>query len=199
MLLHFQRGAGLLDTRSKAAYVQAYILGSVHLEADPQLSNRIGFVFPPEAPIILLLANPADYERVAYSLARVSYENVIGYLAEGLNVWESMGLPIKAGNVKDIEPSEPHNILEHSTDDCPIVVDENLQGYKPGAILMPLRQLSTRLAELNPEHSVAVIFANGIRSQSAAARLEQKGFKTTYNVVGGTGAWIYSGLPLTND
>ena len=100
----FQRGAGLLDTRSKEAYVQAHIPGSVHLEANDQLSNRIGFVFPPDAPMILLLENPADYERVVYSLARVGYENVVGYLAEGLDVWESMGLPLAAGDVKDIEP-----------------------------------------------------------------------------------------------
>jgi hydroxyacylglutathione hydrolase len=203
-LPHFQRGAGLLDTRSKEAYVQAHIPGSVHLEADAQLSNRIGFVFPPEAPMILLLDNPSDYERVVYSLARVGYENVIGYVAEGLDVWENMGLPITAGDVKDIEPNELHNILEHCTADCPIVVDvrepwEFRQGHVPGAILMPLGQLSTRLAELNPEHPVAVICASGSRSQSAAALLGQKGFKTIYNVVGGTGAWTYSGLPLAND
>lgn len=203
-LPHFQRGAGLLDTRSKEAYVLAHIPGSVHLEADAQLSNRIGFVFPPEAPMILLLDNPSDYERVVYSLARVGYVNVIGYLAEGLDVWESMGLPITAGDVKDIEPNELHNILEHCTGDCPIVVDvrepwEFRQGHVPGAILMPLGQLSTRLAELNPEHPVAVICASGSRSQSAAALLGQKGFKTIYNVVGGTGAWTYSGLPLAND
>lgn len=41
----FQRGAGLLDTRSKEAYMQAHIPGSVHLEANDQLSNRIGFAF----------------------------------------------------------------------------------------------------------------------------------------------------------
>jgi hydroxyacylglutathione hydrolase len=203
-LPHFQRGAGLLDTCSKEAYVLAHIPGSVHLEADAQLSNRIGFVFPPEAPMILLLDNPSDYERVVYSLARVGYENVIGYLAEGLDVWESMGLPITAGDVKDIEPNELHKILEHCTGDCPIVVDvrepwEFRQGHVPGAILMPLGQLSTRLAELNPERPVAVICASGSRSQSAAALLGQKGFKTIYNVVGGTGAWTYSGLPLANE
>ncbi len=55
---HFQRGAGLLDTRSKEEYVRAHIPGSVHLEADSQLSNRIGFVFPPDVPVILLLADP---------------------------------------------------------------------------------------------------------------------------------------------
>jgi len=198
----FQRGAGLLDTRSKDAYVRSHIPGSVHLEADDQLSNRIGFVFPPDAPIILLLEDPSEYEQVVYSLARVGYDNVLGYLAEGLDVWEKMGLPVTAGDIKDVEPAELHRILQNCTDgDCPAIVDvrepwEFRQGHVPGARLIPLGQLSSRVKELDPEKPVAVICASGNRSQSAAALLGQKGFKTVYNVSGGTGAWKYSGLEL---
>jgi len=199
---HFQRGAGLLDTRSKEAYVQAHVPGSVHLEADSQLSNRIGFVFPPDVPVILLLADPSEYEQVVYSLARVGYDNVVGYLAEGLDVWEKMGLPLASGDIKDVEPVELHQILQNCTNgDCPKIVDvrepwEYKQGHVPGAMLIPLGQLSARVSELDPEKPIAVICASGNRSQSAAALLGQKGFKTVYNVSGGTGAWIYSGLEL---
>ena len=199
---HFQRGTGLLDTRSKDAYVQAHIPGSVHLEADSQLSNRIGFVFPPDVPIILLLSDPSEYEQVVYGLARVGYDNVVGYLSEGLDAWEKMGLPITAGDIQDVEPTELHQILQNCTNgDCPTVVDvrepwEYQQGHVPGAVLIPLGQLATRLNELNPQKPVAVICASGNRSQSAAALLGQKGFKTVYNVSGGTGAWMYSGLEL---
>jgi hydroxyacylglutathione hydrolase len=199
---YFQRGAGLLDTRSKDAYVQAHIPGSVHLEADSQLSNRIGFVFPPDVPVILLLSDPSEYEQVLYSLARVGYDNVLGYLAQGLDVWESMGLPIAAGDIKDVEPGELHAIMQSCTNgDCPLVVDvrepwEYRQGHVPGAMLIPLGQLSSRLNDLDPERPVAVICASGSRSQSAAALLGQKGFKTVYNVSGGTGAWMHSGLDL---
>jgi len=199
---HFQRGTGLLDTRHKDEYVQAHVPGSVHLEADDQLSNRIGFVFPPDVPVILLLADPSEYEKVVYSLARVGYDNVVGYLAEGLDVWEKMGLPITAGDIQDLEAVELHNMLQTcSNGDCPQVVDvrepwEFQRGHVPGAILMPLGQLSGRVNELDPEHPVAVICASGNRSQSAAALLGQKGFKTVYNILGGTGAWIQSGLEV---
>lgn len=199
---HFQRGAGLLDTRSKAEYVQAHVPGSVHLEADSQLSNRIGFVFPPDVPVILLLTDPSEYEQVVYSLARVGYDNVVGYLSEGLDIWEKMGLPITAGDIKDLEPRELYQLMQTSTNgDCPVVVDvrepwEYRQGHVPGAVLIPLGQLSSRLNELDPERPVAVICASGSRSQSAAALLGQKGFKAIYNVLGGTGAWMHSGLEL---
>ena len=199
---HFQRGTGLLDTRSKDEYVQAHIPGSVHLEADDQLSNRIGFVFPPDVPVILLLADPSEYEKVVYSLARVGYDNVVGYLAESLDLWEKMGLPITAGDIKDVEPLELHQLMQSCTNgDCPRIVDvrepwEYRQGHVPGAVLIPLGQLSARVNELDPERPVAVICASGNRSQSAAALLGQKGFKTVYNVSGGTGAWMHSGLEL---
>ncbi|MEN9564474.1 MAG: hypothetical protein RIR73_2718 [Chloroflexota bacterium] len=199
---HFQRGAGLLDTRSKEEYVRTHIPGSVHLEADSQLSNRIGFVFSPEAPMILLLEDASLYEQVFYSLARVGYENIVGYLAEGLDVWEAMGLPLTSGDIKDIEPVELNNLLKSCTNgDCPKIVDvrepwEYKQAHVPGAMLIPLGQLASRLHELDPEHPVAVICASGSRSQSAAALLGQKGFKTVYNVVGGTSSWMSHGLEV---
>ena len=139
---------------------------------------------------------------MVYSLARVGYDNVVGYLSEGLDVWEKMGLPLTAGDIKDMEPVELHQILQTCTNgDCPAVVDvrepwEYKQGHVPGAMLIPLGQLSARVNELDPERPVAVICASGNRSQSAAALLGQKGFKTVYNILGGTGAWTYSGLEL---
>ena len=199
---YFQRGAGLLDTRSKEDYVKAHVPGSVHLEADDQLSNRIGFVFPPDAPMVLLLENENQYEQVVFSLARVGYEKVVGYLTEGLDVWKKLGLPLTSGDVKNIEPVELNQLMQNcSNGDCPKVLDvrepwEFKQGHVPGAVLIPLGQLSSRLEELNPEVPVAVICASGNRSQSAAALLGQKGFKTVYNVLGGTGAWIHSGLKV---
>jgi len=191
----------LLDTRTKEDFIQAHVPGSVHLEADDQLSNSIGFVFPPDVPVILLLSDPSDYKKVVYSLARVGYDNILGYLAEGLDVWEEMGLPITSGDIKDIEPRELNDLLINGNGSRPVVVDvrepwEYQQGHVPGALLMPLGQLSSHLGELDSEKPVAVICATGNRSQSATALFGQKGFKTIYNVLGGTSQWARSGLEL---
>lgn len=196
---HFRRGAGLLDTRPKAAYIKQHVPGSVNLEADEQLSNRIGFVLPPDLPLILIVADEAAYRRVVLSLARVGYENVVGYLSESLDVWEAMGLPITAGDVKDIKPAELKALLDSA--ERPVVLDvrepwEFTQGHIPGAKLIPLGELMKRSEELDPAQPVAVICATGSRSQSAAALLGRKGFTTVYNVVGGTTAWMRDRLPL---
>jgi glyoxylase-like metal-dependent hydrolase (beta-lactamase superfamily II)/rhodanese-related sulfurtransferase len=198
---YLQRGAMLLDARPKADYVQAHIPGSAHLEADEQLSNRVGFVLPPDAPILLILSDPADYVQVVYSLARVGYDNVVGYLADSLQVWQALGLPLASGDVKDIEAEELRTLLDSGNGNRPTVLDvrepwEYRQGRVPGAVLVPLAELAARINEFDPETPVAVICATGSRSQSAAALLGQKGFKTVYNVRGGTLAWMRRGLPI---
>ena len=201
---YFQRGAALLDTRPKADYVAKHVPGAVHLEADDQLSNRVGFILPPDVPIVLLLSDPSEFRRVAYSLARVGYENVAGYLAESLDVWEAMGLPVTSGDIRDIEPVELNALLQSSNGDRPIVLDvrepwEYRQGHVPDAVLIPLGELSARVGELDTERPVAVICASGNRSQSAAAFLGQKNFKTVYNVLGGTMGWMRSRLPVSKN
>lgn len=197
----FRLGAALLDLRDKEAYRKEHIPGSVHLTADDQLSNRIGFVMPPNIPIVLLLEDPAQYESVVYSLARVGYDTIAGYLDESLETWQAMGLPVTSGDVQDIQPDELHALLQSANGDRPLVVDvrepwEYEQGRIPGALLMPLGELGQSIDELDPEQPVAVVCATGSRSQSAAALFGQKGFETVYNVVGGTMRWMQRGLPL---
>jgi len=204
---YFQSGAALLDLRTKEAFKKLHIPGSVHLEPDDQLSNRIGFVLPPEVPIILMLPNQdedaivADYTHTIYALARVGYDSVVGYLAESLEVWDAYGLPLTSGDVQDIDPRDLHRMLINGNGDKPIVVDvrepwEYAQGHIPGAQLISLGELGRRIQELDAQKPVAVVCATGSRSQSAAALLGREGFGTVYNVVGGTMRWMQSGLPL---
>ncbi len=203
-LPYFQRGAAMLDTRPKAAYIARHVPGSVHLPADEQLSNRIGFILPPEIPVVLLLSDPSEYRSVVYSLARVGYENVVGYLEAGLDEWEAMGLPVTSGDIRDIEARELNALLENGNGDRPVVVDvreswEFRSGHVADAVHIPLGELAQRVGELDPEQPVAVICASGSRSQSAAAFLGQKSFKTVFNILGGTSSWMRAGLPLSRN
>lgn len=197
----FRRGAALLDTRSKAEFKAAHIPGAVHLPADDQLSNRVGFVLPPDYAIVLQVSSPEDYQRIVYSLARVGYDNVVGYLSDSLATWEAFGLPITSGDVRDIEVGELHELLDHGNGSRPVVIDvregwEFASGHIPGAKLISLGELTRRVSELDPKQPVAIICASGGRSQSAAALLGQKGFETVYNVLGGMYAWSGRGLPV---
>jgi hydroxyacylglutathione hydrolase len=198
---YFQRGAALLDSRPKAAFAEKHVPGSVHLAVDDQLSNRAGFVLPFGAPVILLLEDEKNYRQVVLSLARVGYQ-VISYLAGGITDWEAAGLPLVAGDIEDVTPSELNVML--SNGNGLVVVDvrepwEYMQGHVPGSKLIPLGQLAMRADELDPGKPVALICQSGSRSQSAAAVLGQKKFTKIYNVLGGMTDWQNAGFPTSRN
>jgi rhodanese-related sulfurtransferase len=73
---------------------------------------------------------------------------------------------------------------------------EFMMGHIPGATLVPLGQLATRVHELDADRPVAVVCASGSRSLSAAALLGQKGFRKVYNLVDGMHGWQNAGLQM---
>lgn len=73
--------------------------------------------------------------------------------------------------------------------------DEYLNGHVPGAVLVPMGQLSSRLPEIPKDTPIYVICASGNRSLSMASLLISAGLDA-YSVTGGTGAWARAGHPI---
>jgi sulfur-carrier protein adenylyltransferase/sulfurtransferase len=66
----------------------------------------------------------------------------------------------------------------------------------PGARLIPLPELSGRLAELDPGADVVVHCKSGVRGARATRLLRQHGFRNARNLTGGILAWIEQVDPL---
>jgi rhodanese-related sulfurtransferase len=69
---------------------------------------------------------------------------------------------------------------------------EYLAGHVPGAKLIPMAQLPSRLEEIERREPVYVVCASGNRSAAMTDLLRNAGFDA-YSVVGGTSAWADSG------
>lgn len=69
---------------------------------------------------------------------------------------------------------------------------EYAQAHVPGAVLIPMTQLASRLGEVDRSARVHVICATGNRSKAMADLLVAQGFDAV-SVTGGTQAWIASG------
>jgi len=67
--------------------------------------------------------------------------------------------------------------------------NEYESGHIPGAKLIPLPDLTDRLAEIDPQKPALVYCAIGGRSRVAAQMLSGKGFRAVYNLSGGFKAW----------
>jgi hydroxyacylglutathione hydrolase len=195
---HFQRGAAMLDTRSHEDYIARHVPGSVHIPAD-QLAGRLAATLRSEARLILMLADDQSPNDVAALLTSLGYSDIAGYIADGIDAWDAAGLPVTSGDVENIDAMQLHHLLQDTSANL-IVVDvrepwEFRMGRVPGAKLIPLGELPARAKELDPNQPVALICAHGIRSVTAASVLGRNGFKKMYNILGGTQAWVDSGLP----
>lgn len=74
-------------------------------------------------------------------------------------------------------------------------VDEYESGHVPGAVLIPLGEVTDRVSEVPADRSVYVICRSGARSMRAAEWLVDQGIDAT-NIAGGTLAWVESGRPI---
>jgi glyoxylase-like metal-dependent hydrolase (beta-lactamase superfamily II)/rhodanese-related sulfurtransferase len=71
-------------------------------------------------------------------------------------------------------------------------------GHIPGSLLIPLRELAGRAAELEPhrERPIVAVCRSGVRSTTAAAILYGLGFERVYNLKDGMVDWNDRKLPV---
>jgi rhodanese-related sulfurtransferase len=76
--------------------------------------------------------------------------------------------------------------------------DEWAAGHVPGALHIPLGQLSARAGEVARDRAVYVICRTGHRSGYAARALAGAGWQA-HNVADGMHGWQAAGRPMTSD
>lgn len=104
-----------------------------------------------------------------------------------------------AGTTRDVDVTQLAADLEAKK--VPLLVDvrsaaEYAGGHVPGAVNIPLDQITSRTDELQAAEGadLYLICQSGGRSGRAASTLKGMGWNTV-NVTGGTGAWISAGNP----
>ncbi len=93
---------------------------------------------------------------------------------------------ITADDVKDLVSKKPQDELE--------IIDvrqpaEYERGHITGAKLLPLSTIADNTDKLDASKTVVTYCQRGVRSRSAAALLQRKGFKDIFSMNGGIEAW----------
>lgn len=190
-----RKGTGILvDTRSMLAFGGGHISGALNIGATPMLSIWAGWLLDPEDPVLLVLEDDAEIEKVVSLFIRTGYTRFAGYLAGGMKAWDNAGLKI--------EPLAqfPVHELRKARHGVQIVdvraPSEWKEGHIPGARHLFLPELRERSRQLAKRRPVAVYCDSGYRASIGASILRQEGFSDVRNVPGSWQAWTGAGFPI---
>jgi hydroxyacylglutathione hydrolase len=189
-------GAQVLDTREPEEFASAHLAGSINIGLSGQYATWAGTVLSHEKPIAII-ANPGRESESAIRLGRIGFDQVAGYLNDGLQSLETRPeLTVQTERV-----SAPFAATLLSADEPPLAIDvrtprEREQKFIEGSVSIPLNHLTERMGELPKNRRLIVYCAGGYRSSIGASLLQRGGFDRVSEIAGGIAAWETAKLPL---
>ena len=188
----------VLDTREERTFAKGHIPNSINIGIDGSFAPWVGALIPGVNHPLLIITEDGREEEVVTRLARVGFDNTLGYLKGGIKAW------LQAG--KDIERIETISASEFSRrakENNFTIIDVRKPGefeaeHVTGAINIPLDFLNSRLAEIPKEGEVYLHCAGGYRSMIAASILKARGWNNLIDIQGGFKAIAETPVPRTN-
>ena len=180
----------ILDVRPNNIYGAGHVLNSINIGLGGQFASWAGTMIPIGTNIAIVADTKEQVDEAVTRLARVGHDATTGFIIFGnyegdrrtidqITV-EQMDEILKSGeNVQFVDVRRP---AEHAN------------GHAPQTINLPLNALPDEFEKLDPSLPTYVICQGGYRSSLGTSILENAGFRTLFNVTGGTGAWIKAGL-----
>ncbi len=99
----------------------------------------------------------------------------------------------------EISVDEAHNMYEEGAFLLDVRTPEEWNEYHaPGTTLIPLDQLSSRIAEVPTDQTIVVVCRSGNRSQQGRDILKQAGYEQVTSMAGGLKTWQAQGYPVTS-
>ncbi len=187
----------ILDVRHEDDFGKGHIPKSIFIGINGGFAPWVGaLILDSKQPIILVTPEGREEETIK-RLARVGYDNTLGYLAGGFDSW------IKAGFEYDTITSVSAQELETKINEKAIVFDVRKPGeYSAEHILdvpsTPLDFLNDHLSEFPKGDPFYLHCAGGYRSMIAASILKARGYHNVINVLGGFSAIKNTAIKTTN-
>ena len=165
---HHTSGGYVVDVRPVADYAAEHIPGSVSIPLRAQYATWLGWLLPPDVPIVVVRNPDQDPADILWPALNVGY-TITGRTRAG----ESPPGPRSGGSVASTRLVGP------ATVDSRVVVDvrqatEHTGGHLPGAELIELGRLAEHAADM-PAGSATVMCGHGERAATGASLLERAG------------------------
>jgi hydroxyacylglutathione hydrolase len=189
----------LLDTRNPDEFVKGFIPNSINIGLGGNFAPWVGALVPDLKQPILIIAEPGKEEEAITRLSRVGYDNCIGYLEGGFEIWQKEGMPFDS--IQNISAEDLNKLIKK--DKTIKVLDVRKQSeYNSEHVIgfdnMPLDFINDYMQKLNPNDTYYIHCQSGYRSVIFISILKSRGYNSLINVAPGFKGLKASGLfPLT--
>ncbi len=186
----------IIDTRSKDDFREKFVPGSIFIGIDGDFAPWVGTLVPDVKQELLIVADEDRIEEVVTRLARVGYDNVLGYLSGGLKKWID----------EDFETDSIESISVDALatlEDARIIDVRRASEFKSehiiGALNAPLDYINESMKLIFDDSTTYVHCAGGYRSLMFTSILQARGYRQLVDVKGGFQAVKNSGLFQVSD
>ncbi|SOD87998.1 MBL fold metallo-hydrolase [Spirosoma fluviale] len=198
-----ETGSLILDVREAADFAKGFIPNSINIGLDGQFAPWVGALIPELTQPIALIAPGGQEGETVLRLARVGYDNCIGFLEGGFSTWQQAGKEVD--QIESIS-AEEFAARWQQNPHIPIIdvrkPTEFATEHVDGASNVPLDNVNDYMAEVPRNEPLYVHCAGGYRSMVANSILKARGFDNVINVEGGlaairkTAVAVSSGAPV---
>jgi hydroxyacylglutathione hydrolase len=192
-------GALLLDTRHENEFKDGFIPGSVFIGIDGDFAPWVGALIVDLQQPIVVVAPEGREEEAVTRLARVGYDNTIGYLEGGIAAWIAAGKELDS--MESVTADELAVRMRNGEADHILDVrkpTEYLSQHVEGAENFPLDYINRNMQRLDPQKKYYLHCLGGYRSMITASILRARGFGYLVDVQEGWRAIEEAEVPKTD-
>jgi hydroxyacylglutathione hydrolase len=177
-------GAVILDTRNFNEF-KNFIKDSLLIGLDGQFAVWCGTLLDFDKPTIIV-CDPGKEKEVIIRLARIGFENVIGYFNSTIENWAKTGGAIDFIKSIDMCPEVKDKLNDETLSILDVRKKTEASAEKiSNGRLIPLDELYNHINSINKKNKLMVYCVGGYRSVIAISILKRNGFENIINLKGG--------------
>lgn len=189
----------IIDTRKPQDFCKGFIPNSVNIGIDGSFATWVGTLIPSVKQEILIVVDAGREEEVITRLARVGFDNAIGYLQGGFEAWKNAHKEtdqirsISAEDLAQLVKKEAIHIIDARK------ASEYNSEHVIDAINAPLDFINDSMTKIDKNKTYYVHCASGYRSMVFISILKARGYDNLIDVTGGFNALKSSNLFKVTD
>ena len=190
----------ILDVRTQQDFIKNHIPGSIFIGLNGGFAPWVGALITDINQPILLVVPQGKSEEAVIRLARVGYDNTLGYLEGGMDAWIASGketdqiISISAKKFSIKTKEKNLHVLDVRKDSEYNSMHLKLDGVQHFA----LDFINHQMDQIDPKKTYYIHCAGGYRSVIAASILKARGFHKIVDIAGGFAALKKTNLSMSD-